>query len=279
MCSYKRVYYLDQHQSGAKSVGMGFVKLVPCESGKDARWTSICVDISGSIKSECEKVKLLLICAGISKMWGEIVLIKGKGNGSFQEPTEMFVTTGPVYLRICLEEGSYFECLIKEGECRKINEKMEENTEEAEGAVGQECTVDNAGADDKKEELEVAEVKSVHMEKDKWQQLWSVWPHIKPFEDKREYLRLELEDLVILPRQYYRLAENSFLLHGYHNYGHIVLAKVFIKGQEKICIGVPGNYYEKEVQVAVMFGFESFECETEPAKEGDFGYYMTSVAL
>jgi hypothetical protein len=44
-------------------------------------------------------------------------------------------------------------------------------------------------------------------------------------------------------------------------------------------VGVPGNYYEKEKQVAVMFGFESFETKTEPAKEGDFGYYMIGVVI
>ena len=28
-----------------------------------------------------------------------------------------------------------------------------------------------------------------------------------------------------------------------------------------------------------MFGFESIECKTEPAGDGDFGYYMISVEI
>jgi len=42
---------------------------------------------------------------------------------------------------------------------------------------------------------------------------------------------------------------------------------------------VPGNFYEREKQVALMFGFESFECQKEPAQVGDFGYYMIPVEL
>ena len=100
-----------------------------------------------------------------------------------------------------------------------------------------------------------------------------------PFEDERVYLKIELQDLVVLSRLYYRLVENSFLLHGYYNYGHLILTKVHRRGQERICVGVPGNYYEKEKQVAVMFGFESFEPKAEPAEDGDFGYYMIGVDI
>jgi hypothetical protein len=42
---------------------------------------------------------------------------------------------------------------------------------------------------------------------------------------------------------------------------------------------VPGNFYDREKQVAVMYGFESFECAKEPAGQGDFGYYMIRVEL
>ena len=44
-------------------------------------------------------------------------------------------------------------------------------------------------------------------------------------------------------------------------------------------MGVPGNYYDKEKQVAIMFGFESFECAEEPAGLGDFGYYIIRVNI
>ena len=50
-------------------------------------------------------------------------------------------------------------------------------------------------------------------------------------------------------------------------------------GKVKYYIGVPGNFYEREKQVAGMFGFESFEGKVEPAQNGDFGYYMIPVEI
>ena len=77
----------------------------------------------------------------------------------------------------------------------------------------------------------------------------------------------------------YKMINNSFPLHGFYNYNHLILARMEQKGEPVYYIGVPGNYFEKEKQVAIMFGFESFECEEEPAQIGDFGYYMMRTQL
>ncbi len=117
------------------------------------------------------------------------------------------------------------------------------------------------------------------MSEDKWQQIQKIYPHIRPFQDKREYLSLRPEDFVILHSSAYRLVQNSFLLHGYFNYDHLILACMQQRGEDQFYIGVPGNFFEKEKQVAIMYGFESFECRQEPAGEGEFGYYMIRVQL
>ena len=114
---------------------------------------------------------------------------------------------------------------------------------------------------------------------DKWKQLSSIYPHITPFQDEREYLSLGPEDFVIFPNKFYRVVNNSFLLHGYHNYRHLILARMESRGEVRYYVGVPGNFYDKEKQVALMFGFESFECKQEPARSGDYGYYMMRVEL
>lgn len=113
----------------------------------------------------------------------------------------------------------------------------------------------------------------------KWEQLSAIYPHIAPFGDERDYLSLGPEDFVIFPARYYQLVNNSFLLHGYHNYNHLILTRIVHRGEIRYYIGVPGNYYEKEKQVAIMFGFESFECKTEPAQSGDYGYYMMRIEV
>lgn len=117
------------------------------------------------------------------------------------------------------------------------------------------------------------------MATDKWQQLWTLYPHMKPFEDGREYLVIKPRDFVVLQNKYYTLSANSFLLHGYYNYEHLILCRETKKDGERFYIGVPGNFYEKEKQVALLFGFESFEGKREPAGNGDFGYYMVRVEI
>ncbi len=121
--------------------------------------------------------------------------------------------------------------------------------------------------------------KAVRLLEDKWEQLWATYPHIRPFQDGREYLSIEPSDFVLFPAASYRAVNNSFLLHGYYNYHHLLLVRLEKKGEVLYYIGVPGNFFEREKQVAIMFGFESFECAEEPAQAGDFGYYMMRTQL
>lgn len=124
------------------------------------------------------------------------------------------------------------------------------------------------------------ESKNVLQMKDtKWEQLSSIYPHIHPFRDDREFLSVGPEDFVVLRERCYQMTHNSFLLHGYYNYRHLLLMRQEKRDQILYYIGVPGNFYEREKQVARMFGFESFEGTREPAWEGDFGYYMIAVEL
>lgn len=119
----------------------------------------------------------------------------------------------------------------------------------------------------------------VKLMEDKWSQLWAIYPHVRPFRDGREYLSIGPGDFVLFSADAYKMVNNSFLLHGYYNYNHLILTRIEKKGEILYYIGAPGNYYEREKQVAIMFGFESFECAEEPAQTGDFGYYMMRTQL
>ena len=125
----------------------------------------------------------------------------------------------------------------------------------------------------------IATEHTLHMKDTKWEQLSSIYPHIHPFRDAREFLSVGPEDFVVLRERCYQMTHNSFLLHGYYNYRHLLLMRQEVSGEVKYYIGVPGNFYEREKQVARMFGFESFEGTREPAWEGDFGYYLIAVEL
>ncbi len=119
----------------------------------------------------------------------------------------------------------------------------------------------------------------VKLMEDKWSQLWAIYPHVRPFRDGREYLSIGPADFVLFSADAYKMVNNSFLLHGYYNYNHLILTRIEKKGEILYYIGAPGNYFEREKQVAIMFGFESFECAEEPAQTGDFGYYMMRTQL
>lgn len=161
-----------------------------------------------------------------------------------------------------------------------------EEVSESEGGyvLAAEILLDEKGETEVEQSQEVNRVQekrsqSLWVGEDKWHQLWEIYPHISPFQDEREYLSIGPGDFVILPGKYFRMANNSFLLHGYHNYRHLVLKKTNHRGEEKYYIGVPGNFYDREKQVAVMFGFEGFESLKEPASPGDYGYYMMRIEL
>lgn len=115
----------------------------------------------------------------------------------------------------------------------------------------------------------------------KWEQILNRYSKIHPFGDERVFVSLKLQELVILPEKYQMLMHNSFLLHGFYGYRHLILGKDYRLGSKMekcFYLGVPGVYFEREKQVAVMFGFEGFEC-AGPVEVGKFGYYVREVAI
>lgn len=108
----------------------------------------------------------------------------------------------------------------------------------------------------------------------KWEQLLTTYEQIHPYGDNRIYVKLAPKDFIILRENYQHLVNNSFLLHGFYNYRYLILGK-----EKDFYLGVPGVFYEREKMVALMFGFEAFECEGGEAEEGKFGYYLRKVEL
>lgn len=100
--------------------------------------------------------------------------------------------------------------------------------------------------------------------------------------DRKKARKIQRSDLSVLPRRFWFLANNSFLLHGYHNYNHLLLAEE--KG--RLWLGVPGIYDPREAKAADLFGFPQFTREyasalnLEPEEQSpgaDFGYWCRCV--
>lgn len=289
MVEYNRqIRYLDYMENGLRTRGAGFIKLE-----REDNLCSISLQVSGLYRkdrftrpfllldgqSEHELCKLQLADGGIKLYLEQLDCNNLDGQGLKYEQLKG--------IRIPISEGKEILCMLEESQAVKSVVKEETAPTllgETEFIPLQELVPKLELVPTESPEESIIKNEDVieptaAIKDDKWEQLWAVYPHKNPFSDDREYLALGPGDFVILSERNYRLVNNSFLLHGYYNYHHLILTR--IRERNKLCyyIGVPGNFYEREKKTAVMFGFKSFECAVEPAEEGDFGYYMMPVEL
>ena len=98
------------------------------------------------------------------------------------------------------------------------------------------------------------------------------------------YEKISRQDISRFPRREWRIANNSFLLHGYHNYHHLL----YIEENGNIWLGVPGVFHEKEEVAAKAFGFPEFRRladadlkleENEKNTYEDFGYWCRQIPI
>lgn len=293
----RHIKYLDYLESGERVKGAGFLKLQTRNGRCDLQ-----IQVSGMHATDSFTREVFLVTAEEEVLLGEIALNGGKGALCLYElEGSNLAGAGVPYesllgIRIPIAAGREIRGVIRESMPEELQREdtqsdevqlkeepvgetiMEIQCEEVQpGEILEEesCQEESCPAPDKT----MPDFASAGLAENKWLQLWKIYPHITPFKDEREYLTIGPEDFVILPAKYYRMANNSFLLHGYYNYRHLILCRMEQKGQPVFYIGVPGNYFDREKEVAVLFGFESFECAKEPVKTGDYGYYMMRVEL
>lgn len=104
---------------------------------------------------------------------------------------------------------------------------------------------------------------------------------IDAFEDDYFYDCVEVtpELLKQLPIEDDAVVNNSFLVHGYYNFKHILFGKVCENDNNtRYFIGVPGMYYNRERFMASMFGF----CNFKKSHRSDysnpyFGYWYQEI--
>lgn len=107
-----------------------------------------------------------------------------------------------------------------------------------------------------------------------------------PDGDIIECRKVNPRELGMLSRRDHVLANNSFLLHGFNSYNHLLLGKV--KDDEDYILGVPGIYDNQEKFMANMFGFPNFKAASTPELAaaqasgnhscmGQFGYWIRLI--
>jgi len=114
------------------------------------------------------------------------------------------------------------------------------------------------------------------------EKIFNNYPRIYPFEDNeiKRCVKIEPKDIGTLPSGAWILSNNSFLLHGYYCYHHLIFAEITDRYGCRYIIGVPGIYHNRERFMARMFGFENFKSiRKRDLKQGDFGYWYQEVRL
>lgn len=132
------------------------------------------------------------------------------------------------------------------------------------------------------EELDRLE-KQEAMQNDIWSQMQRRYAKVLAFDYDNgcEILSIKPQDIGLLPREIWVYGNNSFLLHGYYNYRHLILAKLNNpQGNPRYLLGVPGHYFSNEKYMASMFGFPHFVlARKQPQGDGRFGYWYTDIRL
>lgn len=85
------------------------------------------------------------------------------------------------------------------------------------------------------------------------------------------YRKISLNEIHGLPSSYWHFSNNSFLLHGFWNYGYLVLKENMEKDYKEILLGIPGVYEQPEMVMATCFGFPKFETLPLQVEEVEIG--------
>lgn len=298
---HKRVVYLSLHQENRQSSGWGFVRLTE----KDGEY---CFKLQAKIPEGCQgKYPVYLLIGKEKVLVSEFMVQAGAMQGEFRLKVleDVIYIGGNLYalsklwgIEILLSESTWIRGIYQEEPFSKAErgvsaaELPEEQEAEGQEPIrqepvgqrqepkGQNPEPETAG-DPEQELLQKSREAKPLSQGGKWEKLKEEYPQVHPFGDDRCFISLEPGDLVILPASFQKLLNNSFLLHGFYNYRHLILGpdrELSEEGEEKFYIGVPGTYFEREKMVAVMFGFEGFEGKG-PVEIGSFGYYMRKVNL
>lgn len=106
------------------------------------------------------------------------------------------------------------------------------------------------------------------------------FPRVYPFEDGEiaECVKIEPKNIGLLPMEFWHLGNNSFLVHSFCNYHHLLFAKKQTRTGCLYLLMVPGVYNPREKYMARMFGFEYFKCaKRRNARDGEFGYWYVTI--
>ena len=151
----------------------------------------------------------------------------------------------------------------------------EQSVAEEEKEVREQREEENAEQRTPAEVLHTLSFEEVPMEEPRltWEELSRIYPSVRPFgdADSWEVLRIRLQDIGRLPREYWGWGSCPFVEMAYQDYGSLLLLRD--PESEQSYLGVPGTLPLQEFKVAELFGFRWH-------REGrETGYYLARINL
>ena len=151
----------------------------------------------------------------------------------------------------------------------------EQSVVEEEKEVREQREEENAEQRTPEEVLHMLSFEEVPMEEPRltWEELSRIYPSVRPFgdADSWEVLRIRLQDIGRLPREYWGWGSCPFVEMAYQDHGSLLLLRD--PESEQSYLGVPGTLPLQEFKVAELFGFRWH-------REGrETGYYLARIKL
>lgn len=267
------VTYIYAYEDGQKSSNAGYARI-------EIRGNNGRIEIhfaSDSISGGEGAVGFLYIEEGklISIPLGAFHIENGRGMGQFTFRTETIQDTNHSFDRIdgigiTDSNGQKYMSFWKDVEVPSVD-AIEEPEPQMQPVMQTEPQTQGAGLA-QKEIIEDAEQESLHTMEIPMRNIFpnysieDIWNNMQKSRQCVQVneeicaIQIELSDLRELPRKYWYLGNNSFLLHGFFNYHHLLLGKL---QNGKWFLGVPGVYERQEHVIASVFGFPGFMPATE----------------
>jgi len=290
LSDYKRfVSYIYEYEQGEKRENTGFVKV-------DARGETckIWVHMKGFYSHGQSPYQMYVFCEKRERLegflMGELRYLNGalEWNGVTKRDSLMESGVGledsrGLYIegegRVFAAEWDDCPVSVERFEIGKMSARQQAEPMEAEAETEEKPKVENEKEEmqiqaEEKEFVEAAELSDPRQKQ--WSYLTGRFP-VRQYQDgdaKVSGIRLEKRDLSRIPREKWEIGNNSFLLHGFYHYQHLLLLRRQSADMIQYLVGVPGIYNEREQMMASMFGFEEFKVINGPdGRNGSFGYW------
>lgn len=278
------ITYIYAYENGEKMNNAGYAKVET--RGKEGRVEIHFID--GGVSGKAEAAFLLIQNReAVEIPLGEIQVENGRGIARFVFRTDGLSNTEIPFdeidgIGIIDANRQRYMSFWKDVDVQKIQfmisgeMKSEENLQQKEEQT-----------EERKEKIKAAELESLHSMEISAKNVFpndsieDIWQNMKKGRDCVKFgrnicaLQIELGDLRELPKRYWYLGNNSFLLHGFFNYKHLLFGK---HPDGTWFLGVPGIYERQERVMASIFNFGGFlpliennkenaEAEEQPAEK------------